>query len=301
MSATKALSQKDMNGLRIINLGAPTTGTDAATKTYVDTSYTNAISRANHTGTQTAATISNFDAQVRTSRLDQLAAPTASVNFNNQRQTSVAEPTAASDGATKNYVDNAVSGLVSGQTLKGTVRVATSSNVSLSSPGATIDGVSMTSGDVILLMGQSTASQNGPYVWTGASTALTRASNWDTSAEAVRGSYWVVTEGSNADSFALLTTDTAITLGTTALAFTVISVAGAAVGRFAGTCPATAAGGTWTVNHNLGSQDVVVNIRRTASPYDSVDVYWEATDANSIQVKPDLALASGEYTIVVKY
>ncbi|MEE3227467.1 MAG: hypothetical protein VX237_00015, partial [Chloroflexota bacterium] len=43
------------------------------------------LARANHTGTQTASTVSDFDTQVRTSRLDQLAAPTASVSANSQR------------------------------------------------------------------------------------------------------------------------------------------------------------------------------------------------------------------------
>jgi hypothetical protein len=38
---------------------------------------TDPLARANHTGTQLAATVSDFDTQVRTSRLDQMAAPTA--------------------------------------------------------------------------------------------------------------------------------------------------------------------------------------------------------------------------------
>jgi hypothetical protein len=42
------------------------------------------LARANHTGTQTASTISDFDTQVRTSRLDQMASPTAPVNLNLQ-------------------------------------------------------------------------------------------------------------------------------------------------------------------------------------------------------------------------
>jgi hypothetical protein len=45
---------------------------------------TNPLDRANHTGTQLASTISDFDTQVRTSRLDQMAIPTALVDFNNQ-------------------------------------------------------------------------------------------------------------------------------------------------------------------------------------------------------------------------
>lgn len=66
---------------------------------------TDPLARANHTGTQTAATISDFDTQVRTSRLDQMAAPTASVGFGSQRITSLAAPTGANDAATKAYVD----------------------------------------------------------------------------------------------------------------------------------------------------------------------------------------------------
>jgi hypothetical protein len=53
------------------------------------------------------ATISDFDAQVRTSRLDQMAAPTAAVSLNSQRLTNLADPTSAQDAATKAYVDAA--------------------------------------------------------------------------------------------------------------------------------------------------------------------------------------------------
>jgi hypothetical protein len=59
-----------------------------------------------------AAKISDFDAQVRTSRLDQMATPTAAVSMGSQRVTSVAAPTADSDAATKVYVDTAVANLV---------------------------------------------------------------------------------------------------------------------------------------------------------------------------------------------
>ena len=68
--------------------------------------------RANHTGTQTASTISDFDTQVRTSRLDQMAAPTGSVSVNSQKITSLATPTSNADAATKLYVDTKVADLV---------------------------------------------------------------------------------------------------------------------------------------------------------------------------------------------
>ena len=71
---------------------------------------TDPLARANHTGTQTASTISDFDTQVRTSRLDQMAAPTASVSLNSQKITNLATPTLSTDAATKGYVDAIVDG-----------------------------------------------------------------------------------------------------------------------------------------------------------------------------------------------
>lgn len=61
--------------------------------------------RSTHTGTQLASTISNFDTQVRTSRLDQLAVPTVAVNVNTQRIINVGAPSLGTDAANKTYVD----------------------------------------------------------------------------------------------------------------------------------------------------------------------------------------------------
>jgi hypothetical protein len=65
---------------------------------------TDPLARANHTGSQTASTISDFDTQVRTSRLDQMAAPTAAVPLNAQKITGLADPTNAQDAVTLNYI-----------------------------------------------------------------------------------------------------------------------------------------------------------------------------------------------------
>ena len=73
---------------------------------------TDPYARANHTGTQLAATVSDFDTQVRTSRLDQMAAPTGSVSANSQKITNLATPTANTDASTKLYVDTKVADLV---------------------------------------------------------------------------------------------------------------------------------------------------------------------------------------------
>ena len=79
-------------------------------------------------------------------------------------------PSASGDAASKSYVDSLVEGLA----WKDSCRVATQSNLNLASPGATIDGISMASQDRVLVRSQSTASENGIYVWNGASTAMTR-------------------------------------------------------------------------------------------------------------------------------
>lgn len=74
---------------------------------------TDPLARANHTGTQTASTISDFDTQVRTSRLDQMTAPNTSLSINSQKLVNVADPTANQDAVTLAYL-NAQKGAVSG-------------------------------------------------------------------------------------------------------------------------------------------------------------------------------------------
>ena len=75
---------------------------------------TDPLARANHTGTQAASTISDFDTQVRTSRLDQMAAPTGSVSVNSQKITNLATPTSNTDASTKLYVDTSINNLIDG-------------------------------------------------------------------------------------------------------------------------------------------------------------------------------------------
>ena len=77
---------------------------------------TDPYARANHTGTQTASTISDFNTAVRTNRLDQMATPTASVAMGSQKITGLADPTSAQDAVTINYISGqkgAVNGLAS--------------------------------------------------------------------------------------------------------------------------------------------------------------------------------------------
>jgi hypothetical protein len=64
------------------------------------------LARANHTGTQTSGTISDFDTQVRTSTLNQMTAPSTSLSINSQKLIDVANPTANQDAVTLAYLNS---------------------------------------------------------------------------------------------------------------------------------------------------------------------------------------------------
>ena len=88
--------------------------------------------------------------------------------------------------------------------------------------GATIDGVTMSSGDRVLLKNQSAAgSENGIYrMDNGAASAMTRATDMDGSAEFV-GSFFFVEEGTvNSDQGFVCSTNGTIVVDTTSIAFT---------------------------------------------------------------------------------
>jgi hypothetical protein len=123
----------------------------------------------------------------------------------------------------KEYVDAVKVGL----DFKDSVRVASTANVTISGPGAAIDGVTLSSGDRVLLKDQSTASQNGIYVFNGAASAMTRATDADADAEVTSGMFVFVEAGTvNADNGFVLTTDGTITVGSTSLSFVQFSGAG---------------------------------------------------------------------------
>jgi hypothetical protein len=69
---------------------------------------TDPLARANHTGTQLASTVSDFDTQVRTSKVTDLAAPTGSFSMNSQKITNLATATTSTDAINKDYVDSKI-------------------------------------------------------------------------------------------------------------------------------------------------------------------------------------------------
>ena len=225
--------------------------------------------------TLTAAKISDFDTQVRTSRLDQMAAPTASVSMNSQKITSLLDPTNPQDAATKAYVD----GVRLGLDFKESVRVATTANITLSG-AQTIDGVSAIAGDRVLVKNQSTGSQNGIYVV--AAGAWSRATDADSSAEVTTGMFVFVSEGTTqADTAWVLSTNDTITLDTTALTFTQFSGAGqiTAGAGLTKTGDTLAVGTASTARIVVNADDIDLATVGTAGTYKSVttDAYGRVT------------------------
>jgi hypothetical protein len=147
------------------------------------------------------------------------------VKRNESGNISVAEPTDAGHAATKGYVDAARSGL----DVKQSVRAATTAAVLLASGlenGDAIDGVTLATGDRVLVKNQSTASENGIYVVQSTGAAV-RATDFDGTGEVSGGAFTFVEEGTvNADAGFVVTSNGAITVGTDAIEWAQFSGAG---------------------------------------------------------------------------
>ena len=134
--------------------------------------------------------------------------------------TGLGAPSSSSDAATKNYVDNLVTGLKT----RIITRVATTANITLSSDlqnGDTLDGITLSTGDKILVKDQTDATENGIYDVVASGTA-TRNTDYDTVAE-LAGQLVIVQEGStNADKIFLCTTDNSGSIGSVNIVFTIV-------------------------------------------------------------------------------
>jgi len=165
--------------------------------------------------------ISDFDAGVRTNRLDQMTAPTAAVSANSQKITNLADCTADNDAANKGYVD----GVAQGLDIKDSCVVVSTSNITLANTQS-VDGVSLSANDRVLVAGQSTASENGIYkVVSGGS--WTRTDDLATGADAA-GVFTFIEQGTaNAENgFACTSDKGSAVVGTNNLTFAQFSGAG---------------------------------------------------------------------------
>jgi hypothetical protein len=323
----KTLTSPTVSGLTLsdsaIVVEGSTTDNFETTLSFVDPTEDRTIYVPNANGT--LARVEN--------KLHDFAVATASVNLNSQKITNLATPTDPTDAANKGYVDAAVVGI----DWKASVRVATTGPVTLATAfenGDTLDGVTLATGNRVLVKDQADGSENGIYV-VNASGAPTRASDADTSAEVTASFAVFVEEGTvNADSAWTLTNNGTVTIGTTVLVFTQFTglgqiTAGAGLTKTANTLDVGQGAGiivnandvaidtavvvrkyavnlgdgsatSYTITHNLGTRDVAVTLYEVASPYAEVVADVEHTTTNTITVKFSIAPTTDQFRVAVQ-
>lgn len=238
-------------------------------------------------------------------------------------------PASSGDAVPKSYVDSLVEGLA----WKDSCRVATQANINLSSPGSTVDGITMVSGDRVLVRAQSTASENGIYVWNGSAVAMSRSLDANTFAE-LEQAVTTVEEGTSAGTTyrqdqvngTLGSSNVSwVTFGTAAPAASETTAGIAEIATQAETDAGTddlrivtplklatwagrirkyatsigdGSATSYTVTHNLNTRDVTVEVYN-ASTYDEVTADVTHTTANSVTVVFATAPASNAFRVVV--
>ncbi|MDQ3747949.1 MAG: hypothetical protein M3367_02875 [Acidobacteriota bacterium] len=254
-----------------------------------------------------------------------------SLDFNSaSRILNLPSPASANEPARLADLNSAVEGLA----WKDSVRVATQANINLAGPGATVDGITMTAGDRMLVKSQTAGAENGIYIWNGAAVAATRSPDASTSEE-LEQAVVTVEEGTSAGA-TLRQTVVNFVLGTGAPNFTAFGTSSPAASETtagvaeiatqaetdAGTVDnvfvtplkmatyasrikkytTTIGDGTatsYTVTHNLNTKVVVVTIYATGGTFDEVFADVQHTTVNTLTVVFSTAPASGAYTVVV--
>lgn len=212
--------------------------------------------------------------------------------------------------ATKAQLDAAVAGY----SWKQPVRAATTANITLSG-AQTIDGVSVIAGDRVLVKSQTAGSGNGIYVV--AAGAWTRATDFDSGAEAFGAATFVSEGTANGNSVWLQTADAPITIGTTALVFAqigggssytagngvtissgVVAVDPTVVARKSSATIGDGTATTITHTHGLNTFDVHASVQ-DATSHAGVIVDWVANTVNTVQYTFGTAPTTGQYRSTV--
>jgi hypothetical protein len=180
--------------------------------------------------------------------LSAVGVPTAAVSLNSNKITNLAAPTDAADAANKAYVDSVAEGLH----IHEAAVAATTANVNLANAlenGDVLDGITLATGNRILVKNQTTQSENGIYV-VQASGQPSRALDFDTAAEVDSGDFIFVYSGTVNGGTGWVQVNRPATIGTDAIAFTQFSGAG----TYLGGAGMTLDGNTFNIGAGTGIQ-----------------------------------------------
>ena len=223
---------------------------------------------------------------------------------------------------------------VEGLAWKDSCRVATQTNINLSSPGASMDGVSLSAGDRVLVKAQTIGAENGIYIWNGAAIAMTRALDANTAAE-LEQAIATVEEGTSAgtswrQSVVNFVLDSAsvswLQFGSTVGAASETSSGIAEIATQAETdggtddlrivtplklnnwtnkprrAQATIGDGSSTqfdVTHNFATRDVIVQVYQASGSYEQINCDVSLPTANTVRLNLAGAPASNAFRVVV--
>ena len=253
------------------------------------------------------------------------------IDVTNQKIVNLASPSASADAANKGYVD----ALITGLQWKPSVRAATTVTGTLASAyanGQSIDGVTLATGDRILIKNQTSGAENGIYV-VAATGAPTRATDMDGAGELVPNATVFVNEGTvNADTAWTCTNNGTLTIGSTATVWaqfgggivysngnglnlsantfsvkadtgisvssTGVAIDNSVVVRKYATTVGDGASTAITVTHSLGTRDVVVRLY-DASTYDQVECDVNHATTNTVTLTFAVAPSSNAYRCFV--
>lgn len=182
------------------------------------------------------------------------------IDLQGQRGINAGDPSSGTDLANKQYVD----GVARGLRWKESVRAASTGNGALATAyenGDILDGVTLATGDFILLKDQTTATENGIYI-VAASGAPTRRSDLASGSDA-KGIAVTITNGTvNNDRVYIQTNDPAV-VGTNNLSFS--QLGGAATTYTAGDGLSESPAGTFNVNAGTGLETSSDTVRIAAA------------------------------------
>ena len=252
-------------------------------------------------------------------------------DFNNvSRITNLPNAVSDQEPATLAQLKSQIEGLA----WKDSVRVKTQANLDLSAPGSSIDGISLSSGDRLLVATQSTASQNGIYVWNGAATPATRALDASTFPE-LEAAVVTVEEGTDAGS-SWRQTEINGTIDSSTVTFVPFGVVTPAAsestaGKIEIATQAETDAGTddtraitplklktwssapkrystdvgdgsntsYTITHNLGTRELTVVVYRNSGNYDEVECEVRHTSTTALTLVFSSAPTSNQFRVVV--